>query len=254
MTAIFERIEDATCEADLFTSIEDFAELLGFPLFSYRYTRLQPCAPTVGVYVGNTPADFLQSAMNPADSRRDPVLAMLRATTAPFTYDEAFYRNRGAGDLWSQQALFGYRVGVCCSMRFPNGEDIFFGLDRSEGLPSTPRQFRRLLDEIHGSMIHLARSVRRVHQMKLDGISECKCLTDLCSDRQIQVLYWLAQGRTQSEVATVMDISVHTVRNHVVKAMRALGASGFDHAVVEAMRLGLLDLKVSQESQVREKI
>jgi DNA-binding NarL/FixJ family response regulator len=60
------------------------------------------------------------------------------------------------------------------------------------------------------------------------------------TDREREILRLLADGHSNEEVAVRLYLSPETVRAHVVKASRKLGARNRTHAVVEAMRLSLI--------------
>ena len=60
------------------------------------------------------------------------------------------------------------------------------------------------------------------------------------TEREREILRLLADGNSNEEVAERLFLSPETVRAHVVKASRKLGAKNRTHAVVEAMRLSLI--------------
>lgn len=60
------------------------------------------------------------------------------------------------------------------------------------------------------------------------------------SEREIDVLVWLARGKSGIEVALILGISVCTVRVHIRKMIRKLDASNIPHAVARAFRMGIL--------------
>jgi PAS domain S-box-containing protein len=58
--------------------------------------------------------------------------------------------------------------------------------------------------------------------------------------RQLEVLEYLADGRSTAQIAAALGIARDTVRNHVRGILRALGVHSRLEAVVEAHRLGLV--------------
>lgn len=60
--------------------------------------------------------------------------------------------------------------------------------------------------------------------------------------RQQQVLEYLSQGKTVSQIASRLGISPRTVETHVATLYRRLGVSTRVQAVSQAARLGLVDL------------
>ncbi|WP_233356190.1 helix-turn-helix transcriptional regulator [Henriciella aquimarina] len=60
--------------------------------------------------------------------------------------------------------------------------------------------------------------------------------------REIQCLKWAAAGKTDSEIATIIDISVPTVRFHITNSARKLGVSGKARAIRRATTLGYIGI------------
>lgn len=56
--------------------------------------------------------------------------------------------------------------------------------------------------------------------------------------REIQCLKWAAAGKTDAEIATIIDISLPTVRFHITNAARKLGVAGKAQAIHRATTLG----------------
>jgi DNA-binding NarL/FixJ family response regulator len=62
------------------------------------------------------------------------------------------------------------------------------------------------------------------------------------SPRQLEILQSLASGRSTKETARDLGIAQKTIHNHLNSVKRVLGVPTATHAVVEAVRLGLVDL------------
>ena len=58
--------------------------------------------------------------------------------------------------------------------------------------------------------------------------------------RELEALRWTMEGKTAWEVGTIMSISERTAVLHLQNAMRKLGSVNKHHAVLKALRLGLL--------------
>ncbi|HRK17934.1 MAG TPA: helix-turn-helix domain-containing protein [Hyphomicrobiaceae bacterium] len=61
------------------------------------------------------------------------------------------------------------------------------------------------------------------------------------NERERDVLNWVATGKSDWQVAQILSVSPKTVNYHVENAKRKLGAMTRIQAVVEAVRLGLID-------------
>jgi LuxR family quorum sensing-dependent transcriptional regulator len=73
----------------------------------------------------------------------------------------------------------------------------------------------------------------------LDKAAELKGVSApvaLLSPRQRDVFCWIAEGKTTSEVAEILKLSVKTVDTHIAQAMKKLDASTRSQALAIAIR------------------
>jgi DNA-binding CsgD family transcriptional regulator len=68
------------------------------------------------------------------------------------------------------------------------------------------------------------------------------------SPRQAEVLAWLSQGKTNSEIAAIMEIGVPTVKGHVSCIFDRLGVCNRHAAILEAHRLARLPVALPDKS------
>ena len=64
----------------------------------------------------------------------------------------------------------------------------------------------------------------------------------LLSDRQIEILQAIADGSTTKQVARELGIAQKTVHNHLNSIYRRLDTQSLTHAVLSAVRLGIIEL------------
>jgi DNA-binding CsgD family transcriptional regulator len=65
-------------------------------------------------------------------------------------------------------------------------------------------------------------------------------VNNLVTRREIEILGWIKEGKTTSDIAGILNLSPFTVKNHVQNILKKLGARSRSHAVAQAMGLGLL--------------
>ena len=65
---------------------------------------------------------------------------------------------------------------------------------------------------------------------------------DMLTARELDVLRWAAQGKSNDEIAAALYISMHTVKNHIKSILSKLKAADRTHAVTVALKRGFLDL------------
>jgi DNA-binding NarL/FixJ family response regulator len=63
---------------------------------------------------------------------------------------------------------------------------------------------------------------------------------DILSEREKEVLFLIARGYTNKEIASKLFVSPYTARNHVIRILDKLGLSRRSEAAAQAVRLGLL--------------
>ncbi len=82
---------------------------------------------------------------------------------------------------------------------------------------------------------HLAASM-------LDAAGKVSQPDDLLSERQTEILQMIADGLSTKQVARELGITQKTVHNHLNAIYRRLDTQSLTHAVLSAVRLGIIDL------------
>jgi DNA-binding NarL/FixJ family response regulator len=69
---------------------------------------------------------------------------------------------------------------------------------------------------------------------------------ELLSERQVEILQVIANGRSTKQTARELGITTKTVHNHLNAIYRKLDAQSLTHAVLSAVRLGIIELEPAQ--------
>ncbi len=78
-------------------------------------------------------------------------------------------------------------------------------------------------------------------QSNLDNLPEVECKPNL-SVRELEVLRWLLNGKSNWDIGKILSISEFTVKNHVQKILKKLNANSRQHAVAKALEAGIIQL------------
>ena len=70
--------------------------------------------------------------------------------------------------------------------------------------------------------------------------TEAEAVDGPLSEREIEILHWIREGKSNHEIGIALSISPLTVKNHVQRILRKLQASNRTQAVSKAMSLRLL--------------
>jgi transcriptional regulator EpsA len=105
-------------------------------------------------------------------------------------------------------------------------------------VPHTPGARDAYLLEVLMPYLHMA-----LHRMLAsesgDKPAPASAVT-LLSKREIQVLHWVKNGKTNQEIALILDLSPPTVKNHLQNIMRKLNVNNRAQAVGKSVSLRLV--------------
>jgi transcriptional regulator EpsA len=109
----------------------------------------------------------------------------------------------------------------------------FFALCKLHTSPS-PRDARMvamLMPYLYAGWLRANCEVRREAQQRDSD--------PLLTQREIEILHWMEKGKSNSEIAHILSISQLTVKNHVQKILRKLGAHNRTQAVAKGISLSI---------------
>jgi DNA-binding NarL/FixJ family response regulator len=72
---------------------------------------------------------------------------------------------------------------------------------------------------------------------------------DLLSDRQVEILQAIADGMSTKQAGRYLGITTKTVHNHLNAIYRKLDAQSLTHAVLSAVRMGIINLDPPESDQ-----
>ena len=211
-----------------------FAHKLGFETVSAVTVIDRGPGLTDFIAVDNTPEGYAEYC-NPSFWKRCPVMQHIKRQTVPIIWDQQTYVARSAGDLWEQQARFGYRTGIAMALHMPEGRHFMLGVDRSQPLPEDPDVLQRLVADLQLFAVVAQDAAMRV-LLPTEQQPERPRLTP----RELEALRWTMEGKTAWEVGAVMGITERTANLHLNSATHKLECVNKHQAVLKALRLGLI--------------
>ncbi len=187
----------------------------------------------VGVH--NAPAGYEDALQNLANARRDPVIQHCRRQAVPIIWDQSTYTEQGLGELWEEQARFGYVTGIAMALHMPEGRHFVLGVERDQPLPEDHIELTRIVADLQLFAVYAQDVALRV--LTPPAVEPA---APRLTPRETEVLRWTMDGKTSWEVGSILGITERTVVMHVTNAVRKLDAANKHHAVVKALRLGLI--------------
>lgn len=218
--------------------LEGFAADFGFEKYMGCMVY-EPGAPRGGVdfvSLGNVPQEFTGST-NVDNAMRDPVLKAMRRLSVPFIYDRKTYEDANAGDLWEEQAVYGYKTGIAVALHLPGNKHFLLGMDRVRALPAKPERLTQLLAGLQLLAVHAQSAGERLllqpqQAQPAEGVA--------VTPREREILLWTMEGKSQWAVGQILGISENSVKFHLKNILRKLNSSSKHQAVLKAISLGLI--------------
>jgi DNA-binding CsgD family transcriptional regulator len=189
------------------------------------------------VSVDNAPDGFAAVMHNAHGMRRDPVMQHCRHHSVPIIWNQDTYIRHGMGDMWEEQARFGYRTGIAMALHLPGGRHFAFGVERDLPLPADRGELQRMVADLQLFAVHAQDAAMRLLSPSLPAVAERR---PILTPRELEALRWTMEGKTAWEVGAILGISERTAVLHVNNAMHKLGCASKHQAVLKALRLGLI--------------
>ena len=168
----FLSVMQARTRQDFHDEVVRFADRLGF-LYVSAMTVIDNAVggESQFISVNNVPAGYSQVFNDRSQQRRDPVMQHCKRDAVPIVWDQDTYVSRGMGDVWEEQAAFGYRTGICLALHLPHGRHFLMGVDRARALPQRPEAITRLVADLQLFAVHALARPPGAHAARTRGVA-----------------------------------------------------------------------------------
>ncbi len=230
----FESILRVNTKHDFLKGIVRFANQLGFDKISVLAVHEPIPGQPKFSGIGNFPASYTELFSEEAN-RRDPVMQHMRHRSVPIVWNQLTYTSNGVGDLWEEQAAFGYKAGISLAMHLPAGRHFGIGVERDQPLPTDRTELSRLVADLHLFAVH-------AQEASVELFPPPPPQHDLptLTTRETEALRWTMAGKTAWEVGKILNIAERTAVVHINNATRKLDSTNKHQAVIRALKLGLI--------------
>jgi DNA-binding CsgD family transcriptional regulator len=212
-----------------------FTRRLGFETVSATLVIDHMLGEAEFITIDNTPKAFKETFQNPKKGRRDPVMQHCKRQSVPIIWDQSTYVSDGLGEMWEEQAKFGYCSGIALALHMPEGRHFFMGVDRDRPLHVDAGELTRVVADLQLFAVYAQDAAQRIMVPAAVNPS----LPSL-TPRELESLRWTMEGKTAWEVGQVLGITERTAALHVNNATHKLGCVNKHQAVLKALRLGYL--------------
>ena len=211
--------------------LDDVCDRLGFDHAAYVGTN--PIDGSAHAYV-NYPEAWKNHYRDSGFHRIDPTLAMASRSIAPLDWG----RVRGHPNfrrVFEEARDFGIgELGLTIPVRGPYGDVGMLSVTRDCAPSEWSRLVRSAIGELQSVAVHLHDAA-----MRSDAMSHVLRRPAL-SSREVEILQWVASGKSQQDVAEILGLAQRTVEVHLASGRDKLGALNTPQAAARAVALGLI--------------
>ncbi|MDM0110903.1 autoinducer binding domain-containing protein [Variovorax sp. J22R133] len=225
-------LDRASNEHVVFDALLAAAQELGFEHCAYGLRLAVPVSNPKVITLNNYPKSWQERYAQAGYLAIDPSVRHGRRSQEPLLWcDEVF---APAPELWEEAQQQGLRVGWAQSSLDGFGVGGMLTLSRSgealtaAELQGKESQMRWLVQAAH---LSLSRLMKPRFAMRPEVP---------LTPREIEVLKWTADGKTASEIADILSISIPTANFHIQNVVRKMKVANKTAAVVQALLSGIL--------------
>lgn len=249
-------VQRAQSLAELATLLQRVITKFGFQSFNHLDTGRPDAARPF--FHGTCPDAWQRCYEDNGFVEADPMVSTARRRRLPFVWGDVALPERRPGPkplaILAMEAAHdhGYREGYVLPFHTVDGlgraRSALTALFWAEPRPEFAAMMAQHRHELHVFMFYWQeRAVDFVWPDPAQGFRALDgdgmpLVGARLTDRERDVLSWVARGKTTRAVAAILDISTETVETHVKAAMSKLGASNRTAAAVRAVQLKLIDV------------
>lgn len=183
-------------------------------------------------------ADPVKSLVVETERRpHDPVWHHCTRSSAPIVWDRATYQRAGQVALWDAMAQAGVRSGIAAPSRSQDRVFIL-RLDSEQLQVASSVEISQLVGRVQLLATYADAAAQHLGLFPTPDPLPIELAS--LTPRELEVLKWAADGKTEWETGKILSLSQHTVSEHLESAARRLNCATKIQAVVRAYRAGLL--------------
>ncbi|TBM12740.1 helix-turn-helix transcriptional regulator [Hafnia paralvei] len=211
----------------------------------YAYTVVNKKNPSKLLIISSYPDEWVNLYIANNLQHIDPVILTAFKRTSPFVWDEniTLMSDLKISKIFSLSKKYNIANGYTFVLHDHLNNLALLSLiidsnmkaNLEEQFSSEKGNLQMLLIEINEQMYRLVQSVSEDKDGSEMGVSKATFTA-----REHEVLYWASMGKTYAEIATIIGISVRTVKFHMGNVVSKLGVSNARQAIRLGVELELI--------------
>lgn len=214
------------CEslADLQNLCGTIASQNGFDLYCLGHRDFSSLAKPEDILLSNFPEEWKQYYFEQQYDRIDPVIFTSIAEPIPVIWKDAFLKYPEHIHILNERGDVGARIGVSAAVSMPG---MFTLLSFASS--------RMAANDLHKGAIVVNAYVGYFHEKLLDLCSKNSAPPTALTPRQLEVVFWLAEGKDISSIAAILKCSERTISAHIQAIKEQTNSLNITHAVAKTL-------------------
>lgn len=234
--AFIRAVDEAVGMPSILDILVKYLSALGFEYFAY-WLLWPPEGARKPLCITNYPGEWAGHYLDQNYASHDFVARHASRSTIPFVWSDLSKNHRLTAQqksIFDEAKEAGLKSGGTVPIHGPASAKATFSVANR----TTEEDFARLFLR-HRHEIHLVATY--VHE-KIVGLGLHKPIDSAIrlTPREIEILTWIAKGKSRWEVGTILNISEDTVKAHLENVRQKLGAANTTHAIAIALLHGML--------------
>jgi DNA-binding CsgD family transcriptional regulator len=217
--------------AQLVTSLQ---EIIPFDYATTGFAQFDPLGQVTASDIVNVnyPETWLQLYVEQCYANVDPIVRENFTSFRLQRWEDTYRRNPSAKEFIRSAAEFGLAQGYTHGVRDYRGTEgtIFSFAGQIECSTRTEKIIKRVVPHLHVALLTVLTNEKARNMPKP------------LSPREIEVLKWIAAGKSDWDIGILLGISERTVSFHVANVVKKLNVATRAHAVATAIKIGLISL------------
>ncbi|MBU0726523.1 MAG: LuxR family transcriptional regulator [Alphaproteobacteria bacterium] len=233
--------------AEFKSHLQDMAAAMGFGRIFYVGAKLVPDAhPGPGSFAETPlilcdyPSDWITHYQTNQLALIDPVIADCNISRKPQVWNVRDYLAQAASEPEQRLLRDAIDVGVDKGISIP-----IYGGSGDYGLVTFVWDgSAREMEALTAAMLQDCTLVANHFHLTLRNKIGTEFLMQeelKLTARELEVLKWVAAGKTQDEISEILTVSMHTVKFHIYNAHSKLNVFSTPHAIAKLVYLGILE-------------
>ena len=234
MNNAFLRINELTDIGHVLRLVCNFAQSQGVVRQSYHFSPLfdSPTSASTAVIAKGFDAEWLSLYEQRNFRRHDPIPERTMKHGEPLLWTDAMTAAPNSPEqeeYFAAMRAHGLVDGIGVALYGPNCRDAYASFDFGEPIVGDVLlRFNRI------------KAVAQAAQLRIAALLNEQDAPLTLSKREREVLHWMAQSKSTSDIGTILSISPETVRTYVKRLYKKLDTQTRIGAIIRALKLNLI--------------